>query len=91
MWYYTIVNKYTRSAYCIDFAIGYLGILNVSLVYSNTGEIEILPVLLNSGFDKGIITGIRARTQATVEKIERDIENGTATVEIKYITFEVNQ
>ncbi len=72
-----------RSAYCTDFAIGYLGIINESLVYSNTGEIEILPALLNSGFDKGTITGIRARTQATVEKLEWDIDAGTATVEIR--------
>lgn len=72
-----------RSAYCTDFEIGYLGIINESLVYSNTVEIEILPALLNSGFDKGTITGIKARTQATVEKLEWDIENGTATAEIK--------
>ncbi len=72
-----------RSAYCTDFEIGYLGIINESLVYSNSGEIEILPALLNSGFDKGTITGIKARTQATVEKLEWDIENGTATVDIK--------
>lgn len=72
-----------RSAYCTDFEIGYLGIVNESLVYSNSGEIEVLPALLNSGFDKGTITGIKARTQATVEKLEWDVENGTATVEIK--------
>ncbi len=72
-----------KSAYCTDFAIGYLGIINESLVYSNSGEIEILPALLNSGFDKGTITGIKARTRATVEKLEWDIEKGTATVEIK--------
>lgn len=72
-----------RSAYCTDFEIGYLGIINESLVYSNSGEIEILPALLNSGFDKGTITGIKARTQATVERLEWDIKNGTATVEIK--------
>lgn len=72
-----------RSAYCTDFEIGYLGIINESLVYSNSGEIEILPALLNSGFDSGTITGIKARTQATVESLEWDIEAGTATVEIK--------
>lgn len=72
-----------RSAYCTDFTIGYLGIINESLVYSNTGEIEILPALLNSGFDKGTVTGIKARTQATVEKLEWDIQNGTATVTVK--------
>ncbi|MDE5984900.1 MAG: glycoside hydrolase N-terminal domain-containing protein [Eubacterium sp.] len=72
-----------RSAYCTDFEIGYLGIINESLIYSNSGEIEILPALLNSGFDKGVITGIKARTQATVESLEWDIEAGTATVKIK--------
>ncbi len=72
-----------RSAYCTDFTIGYLGIINESLVYSNTGEIEILPALLNSGFDKGTITGIKARTQATVEKLEWDIQNSMATVTVK--------
>jgi len=72
-----------RSAYCTDFAIGYLGIINESLVYSNKGEIEVLPALPTSGFDTGTITGIKARTQATVEKLEWDIEKGTATVKIK--------
>lgn len=71
-----------RSAYCTDFAIGYLGIINESLVYSNVGEIEILPALLKSGFDKGTITGVKARTQATVERLEWDISTDTATVEI---------
>jgi hypothetical protein len=71
------------SCYCTDFAIGYLGIINESLVYSNNGEIEILPALLNSGFDTGTVTGIKARTQATVEKLEWDTNSGTATVTIK--------
>lgn len=76
-------HDYDRgSCYCTDFAIGYLGIVNESLVYSNTGEIEVLPALFNSGFDKGTLTGIKARTRATVEKLEWDVEAGTATVEI---------
>jgi len=72
-----------RSAYCTDFAIGYLGIVNESLIYSNSGEIEILPAVPNSGFEKGSLTGVKARTQATVEKLEWDIEKGTAEVVIK--------
>lgn len=64
------------SCYCTDFAIGYLGIINESLIYSNTGEIELLPALIN-GFDQGKITGINARTQATVDSLEWDIETGT--------------
>lgn len=71
-----------RSCYCTDFAIGYLGIINESLVYSNTGEIEVLPALLKTGFDKGEITGIKARTRATVESLKWDLKSGTATAVI---------
>lgn len=71
------------SCYCTDFAIGYLGIINESLVFSDTNEIELLPALPNTGFDKGTVTGIKARTQATVKKLEWDIEKGTATAEIQ--------
>ena len=39
-----------RSCYCTDFAIGYLGIVNEALVFSNKNEIEILPALFESGF-----------------------------------------
>ena len=77
-------HDYDRgSCYCTDFAIGYLGIINESLVYSNTGEIEILPALPESGFEKGIVTGIKARTRATVKSLEWDINAGTATVKIQ--------
>lgn len=63
------------SCYCTDFAIGYLGIINEALVYSNTGEIELLPALID-GFDKGEITGINARTRATVDSLKWDITAG---------------
>lgn len=77
-------HDYDRgSCYCTDFAIGYLGIINESLVFSNTGEIEILPALMTNGFDKGILTGVRARTRAEIQRLEWDVETGTATVEIK--------
>lgn len=72
-----------RSAYCTDYAIGYLGIINESLLYSNSGEIEILPALPTSGFESGTITGLRARTQAEITKLSWDIESGTASVTIK--------
>lgn len=77
-------HDYDRgSCYCTDFAIGYLGIVNESLVFSNTGEIEILPALMTNGFDKGVLTGVRARTRAEIQRLEWDVETGTATVEIK--------
>ena len=77
-------HDYDRhSCYGTDFAISYLGIINESLVFSNNGEIEILPALPTSGFDKGEITGIRARTQAEIANLKWDIAAGTAEVTIK--------
>lgn len=77
-------HDYDRgSGYCTDFAIGYLGIINESLVFSNTGDIEILPAVATTGFEKGKITGIKTRTQATVSSLEWDLTAKTATVEIK--------
>lgn len=70
------------SCYCTDFAIGYLGIINESLVYSNTGEIELLPALPTSGFDKGAIKGVRARTRAVVNSLEWDMQNGSVEATI---------
>lgn len=69
-------HDYDRgSCYCTDFAIGYLGIINESLVYSNEGDIEVLPALPTSGFDSGMITGIKARTQATVTSLKWDVKD----------------
>ena len=70
------------SCYCTDFAIGYLGILSESLAFSDTGVIEILPCLPNSGFDAGEITGIRARTRALINDLKWDTAAGTASVTV---------
>lgn len=80
-----LTNHHTNasSAYCTDYAIGYLGIINESLLYSNSGEIEILPALPTSGFESGTITGLRARTQAEITKLSWNIKSGTASVTIK--------
>ncbi|MBQ2973751.1 MAG: glycoside hydrolase N-terminal domain-containing protein [Clostridia bacterium] len=76
-------HDYDRSScYCTDFAIGYLGIINESLLYSNTGVIEILPALPESGFETGKITGLRARSRATVDEISWNINEETAKVTI---------
>lgn len=72
-----------RSAYCTDFAIGYLGIINESLVYSDKGEIQILPALPTSGFEKGKITGLMARTQAEIVDLSWDTQAKKASVTIK--------
>ena len=59
-----------------------LGIINESLLYSNSGEIEILPALPSTGFDSGKITGLKARTRATVDEISWNIAEKTASVTI---------
>lgn len=71
-----------RSCYCTDFAIGYLGIVNEALVFSNKNGIEILPALFESGFDAGEITGIKARTRATVDSLRWDLQSKTAQVTV---------
>ncbi len=82
-------HDYDRnSCYCTDFAIGYLGIINESLVYSYTGEIQILPSLPESGFESGEIKGIRTRTRAVVNSLNWDTEEGTAEITL---TSEISQ
>lgn len=76
-------HDYDRnSCYCTDFAIGYLGIINESLLYSDADEIEILPALPESGFESGSIKGLRARARATVDEISWNLSEGTAKVTI---------
>ena len=70
------------SCYCTDFAIGYLGIISESLVFSDTGVIEILPCLPESGFDAGSITGLNARTRASIDELKWDVAAKTASVTI---------
>lgn len=70
------------SCYCTDFAIGYLGIVNEALVYSNEGEIGLLPALPTSGFDKGTVKGIKARTRATVDSLSWDMNAGSVEATI---------
>lgn len=82
-------HHYNRSsAYCTDFAIGYLGVVHESLVYSNTGKIELLPAVPQSGFEIGEITGIKARSQATVDSLSWNLNDGTATA---VITSDIDQ
>lgn len=64
--------------YCTDTELGLVGIVNESLLYSDSGEIEILPALPEE-WSKGEIKGLSARTNATVSV---KWENGKATAEI---------
>lgn len=70
------------SCYCTDLAIGYLGIINESLVYSYEGEIEVLPALPVSGFESGEISGIRTRSRAVVDSLKWNLAEGTAEVTV---------
>ncbi len=74
-------HDYDRnSCYCTDFAIGYLGIINESLVYSDKGKIGLLPALPDSGFESGEISGIKTRSRATVDSLKWDAKNKTASI-----------
>lgn len=76
-------HDYDRhSCYCTDFAIGYLGIIHESLLYSDTGKIEILPALPESGFQSGEIAGLRTRTRAVVQNLSWDTGAKTAAVTV---------
>lgn len=76
-------HDYDRhSCYCTDFAIGYLGIVHESLLYSAPGKIEILPALPESGFESGEITGLRTQTHAVVQNLSWDAKAKTASVTV---------
>lgn len=68
IYYYSLMTNHhmnAKSAYCTDFAIGYDGIVNEALVYSDIEEIEILTALPN-GWIKGSINGILTKAKAQI-------------------------
>lgn len=73
-------NNNHQSTYCTDSAFGIMGAVNESLLYSNTGVIEILPTLLDSS-EKGNITGLRARCNTQCD-IAWDEVAGKASVQL---------
>lgn len=64
--------------YCTDTELGMVGIVNESLLYSEKGEIEILPALPSTWFS-GEVKGLSARTNATVS-IKWTTGNALATI-----------
>lgn len=71
IYYYSLMTNHhinATSAYCTDFEIGYEGIVNETLVYSDRGEINVLPALPD-GWNMGSIKGIVTRTQAKINVI----------------------
>lgn len=62
----------SMGVFCTDTLIGTVGIINEMLLFSNTGEIELLPAL-PSKWKKGSINGLMARTNAKITKLEWDL------------------
>lgn len=82
-------NDNHNSTYCTDSAFGIMGAINESLLYSNTGVIEVLPTLLEN-MKSGSITGLRARCNAEVNAIEWKVAEGKTEVSV-VITSDVDQ
>lgn len=85
IYYYSMMTDHNTDrgsrAYCTDTLLGTIGVVNESLVYSNTGEICVLPTLI-SGWETGSVTGIRARTRAEIDDLSWNTVNGTVTVKL---------
>jgi len=67
--------------FCTDTSIGIVGVINEMLLYSNTGEIEILPALPKK-WRKGSVRGLMARTRAKLTNLEWNLDEGTITASI---------
>lgn len=64
--------------YCTDTELGMIGIVNESILCSDTGRIDILPALPEK-WSKGAMNGLMARTQARVN-VEWDNGKAKATI-----------
>lgn len=67
-----------NDTYCTDSTFGMLGAVNEALVFSNTGEIEIIPALPKD-WTKGSVNGLMARTRVEVSGLSWDIDKAKAT------------
>ncbi|MBE7007403.1 MAG: hypothetical protein E7424_09735 [Ruminococcaceae bacterium] len=73
-------NRSNGSCLCTDSAFGLMGAVNESLLYSNTGVVEILPALLPN-MDKGSITGLRARCDTQADMVwDREAKSASVTL-----------
>jgi len=59
-----------------------VGVINESLLFSNTGEIQILPALPEQ-WVTGSVNGLMARTRAEVEELSWDLTKNVSTVTIR--------
>lgn len=67
------------NSYCTDTLFGTLGVVNEALLYSNTGEIEVLPAL-PPDWTSGSIHGLMARTRAEVRELTWELSSGMVAI-----------
>ncbi|WP_438444187.1 glycosyl hydrolase family 95 catalytic domain-containing protein [Gorillibacterium sp. sgz5001074] len=67
------------TSYCTDTLFGNMGAVNEALLYSNTGEIEVLPAL-PTDWTSGSIHGLMARTRVEVKELSWDLLSGMVCV-----------
>ncbi|WP_343044585.1 glycoside hydrolase family 95-like protein [Saccharibacillus qingshengii] len=65
--------------YCTDTLFGTVNVVNEALLFSNTGEIEILPAL-PPGWDEGRVEGLMARTRIEVNVLSWNLADRRASV-----------
>ncbi|GMK40933.1 lectin [Paenibacillus sp. CCS19] len=70
--------------YCTDTLFGTVGAVNEALLFSDTGEIELLPAL-PSEWHSGSIHGLMARTRTEVRALTWDLLSGTVSVTLNSI------
>ncbi|WP_322922174.1 glycosyl hydrolase family 95 catalytic domain-containing protein [Paenibacillus campi] len=67
--------------YCTDTAFGVVAAIHEALLYSNTGEIEVLPALIPD-WKSGSINGLMARSQIRVNELVWNIDSGFIQVRL---------
>ncbi len=70
-----------NDTYCTDTAFGMLGAINEALIFSNTGQIEIIPAL-PTDWEYGCVDGIMTRTMAEIVHLEWNSIKNAASVTI---------
>lgn len=66
------------NCYCTDTLFGTVAVINEVLIYSNTGEIELLPALPKQ-WNQGAIKGLMTRTQVEVKELSWKLRTGQVT------------
>lgn len=70
------------NCYCTDTSFGTVGAINEALLFSNTGEIEVLPAL-PSDWTKGSIHGLMARTWVEVKALSWNLSAKTVHIVLR--------